>query len=299
MTPALPGIVARHRAVPRWPALLAGLALAIACSPTHDLPLPEGAYVIEDRGLSEMSGLEASPTQPGVLWSVNDSGSIPRLFRLGMQGQDLGRVRLRGAWVRDAETLAVWREGETTWLLIGDVGDNRGLRSQVAVHAVAEPGPNDTEARVAWSITFSYPGGPRDAEGIAVDHRSGDILVLTKREAAPRLYRVPLSARDAAAPVVAELLAQLPANSLDGEVTGLDLTKDGTRLAVLSYRGLYVWSRHADEPWSDVLARMPQSLDLPRMRKAEAMAFDASGESILVGSERLPAPLLSIALNGG
>lgn len=275
------------------------LLLAIACSQGHDVPIPAGAAIIQDRGLSEMSGLEASPGQPGVLWSINDSGSLPRLYRLGDRGEDLGRVRLWGAWIRDSEALAVWREGGSNWLLIGDVGDNRGRRREVRVHAVSEPAPGQTDARIAWTLRFRYPDGPRDAEGIAVDHARGELLVLSKREASPRLYRVPLAARGQAGAATAEFIAALPARSLNGEVTGLDLSKDGRRLAVLSYRGLYVWSRHEDEPWSAVLGRMPQILPLPRLRKAEAMAFSADGESILVGSERLPAPLLSIPLGSG
>jgi hypothetical protein len=58
-----------------------------------------------------MSGLVASHRQPGVLWSINDSGSFARLYRLGPEGQALGRVRVTGAWLHDTETLARWRAG--------------------------------------------------------------------------------------------------------------------------------------------------------------------------------------------
>ncbi len=283
----------------RIPLLLTALLLPLGCAPTHDLPLPEGAFVVEDTRLSEMSGLEASPSTPDVFWSVNDSGSFTTLFRLGPRGEALGRVRVRGAWVRDAETLAVWREDDQPWLLIGDVGDNRAWRGSVAVHGLREPAAGETEARIAWTLRFRYPDGSRDAEGITVDHRRGELLVLSKREAAPRLYRVPLAARDTPEPLLAEFIAELPPHALDGEVTGLDLTKDGLRLAVLTYRGLYVWNRHPGEHWTSVLQRMPVSLDLPRLRKAEAMAFDRQGESIFVGSERLPAHFLSLPLDRG
>ena len=279
-----------HRAA-SLPALGALLVLLVACS-NHPLPAPpQGAHWVQDAGLSEMSGLVASARDPGVLWSLNDSGSLPRLFRLDEDGRALGRVWVRGPWWHDSESLATWREGDTHWILVGDVGDNRGVREKVAVYALAEPARDDKTAHVAWTIRFRYPDGPRDAEGIAVDARAGDLLVLTKRDHPVRLYRVPLSARDTEEPVVAEYLGSPAAGVIRGEVTGLDLDAGGRDLMVLSYGGLYRWQHGPGEPWAKVLSRAPQSIPMPHLRKAEAVALSATPGRVLVGSERLPAPL--------
>ena len=40
--------------------------------------------------LNEASGLVASRTNPGVLWSHNDGGERPGVFALGLDGADLG-----------------------------------------------------------------------------------------------------------------------------------------------------------------------------------------------------------------
>lgn len=268
-------------------------ALLAACSTAPLPPPPEGAHWVQDTGLSEMSGLVASARDPGVLWSINDSGSLPRLFRLDEDGQALGRVWVRGRWWRDTETLATWQEDDTHWLLVGDVGDNRGVRDEVAVFAVAEPARGDRTARIAWTIRFRYPDGPRDAEGIAVDAVAGDLLVLSKRDKPARLYRVPLSARDADEVVVAEYLGSPAGDAIAGDATGLDLDADGRELMVLSYGGLYLWRRAPGEAWPDVLALPPQALPMPRLRKAEAMALSATPGRVLVGAERLPTPLWS------
>lgn len=278
------------------PALLLAVLALGACGGSGDSPLPPGTFLIKDRALSEMSGLEASPSQAGVLWSINDSGSLPRLYRLGERGESLGRVWVLGAWISDSETLAIFRDGETDWLLIGDVGDNRGRRNTVSVHALREPAAGQRVARIGWTLRFRYSDGPRDAEGIAVDHASGDLLVISKREARPRLYRVPLSARHTTAVAMAEPVAEIPNGIVDGEVTGLDLSKDGRQLAVLTYRGLYIWTREDGQSWSEVLESVPRELAFPAMRKAEAMAFAADHSTIYVGSERLPAPLSQIPL---
>lgn len=280
-----------------WLAPLLALSLG-ACSNRAAPPFPEGAYTVQDPALREMSGLVASHRQPGVLWSINDSGSFARLYRMGLEGQALGRVRVSGAWLHDTETLARWRQPERDWLLIGDVGDNRARRDHVVVHAVAEPGVEELRARIAWSLRFRYPDGPRDAEGIAVDQDRAELLVLSKRDRPARLYRVPLSARGDAVPAIAEYLGSPSIDAIEGAVTGLDLSEDGRELAVLTYRGLYLWRRAEGEPWSQALQRDPQSLALPAMSKAEAMALHATPGSILVGSERRPTPLWHAAYVG-
>jgi hypothetical protein len=269
------------------PPLLA-LTLAACADSGH---VPEGAHKVEDRALSEMSGLVASHRQPGVLWSINDSGSFARLYRIGVQGQALGRVKISGAWLHDTETLARWQQSERDWLLIGDVGDNKARRDQVVVHAVAEPLADEKQARIAWSLRFRYPDGPRDAEGMAVDQSRADLLVLSKRDQPARLYRVPLSAHEHGDTVTAEYLGSPKPGAIEGAVTGLDLSEDGRDLAVLTYRGLYLWQRDGDESWAQVLQRAPRSLPVPAMRKAEAMALHPTPGSILVGSEHRPTPL--------
>lgn len=289
-----PKAAARPRSALAGALAAAGLVVLSGCAEVNPHPLPEGAFLVEDSALSEMSGLEASVRDPGVLWSINDSGSRPRLFRLGRRGEDLGRVAVRGtSWLHDDwETLAVWREGDTDWLLLGDVGDNRERRGHVNVHAVREPAPGATEATVEWTLRFRYPGGPRDAEGITVDPGTGSLLVLSKRESPQRLYRVPLSARGAPEPVLAEPVAELP--PLSAQATGLDITHDGRALVVLTYAAVYVWTRVDGQDWAAALASPAQRRVLPPMSKAEAMAAGPEPGVIYVGSERLPTPLLPI-----
>lgn len=279
---------------------LALLAISVACAggcqPRHDVARPAGAHLVEHPALSEMSGLEASPSQPGVYWSVNDSGNLSRLYRVGADGRDLGHVSLLGARLQDAETLAVWKSPHGTWLLVGDVGDNRGLRGEVVVYALAEPGPSQKTASVAWRVRFVYPDGPRDAEGIAVDQARGTLLLLSKRDRPQRLYQVPLPSEPRDLRTAARLVAELPAHTLDAEATGLDLSRDGRRLAILTYRSLYLWSRHDGESWRDALTRAPAVLPFPQLRKAEAMAFAHDEQHVLVGSEKRPAYLMHIPL---
>lgn len=275
-------------------AAAAALAAALAACGQDEGRVPPGAAQVQDPALDEMSGLVASAAQPGVLWAINDSGSRARLFRLGPDGAALGRVAVDGPWLRDAESLDRWSDGGREWLLIGDVGDNRGWRDDVAVHALAEPARADTTARIAWTLRFRYPDGARDAEAIAVDPVRGDLLVLSKREDRPRLYRVPLSARGATV-ATAAFVAALPA-PLGAEATDMVVLGRAEALVVLTYRGLHLWRRLPGEDWAEALARPPASWPLPSMRKAEALAVSQDGRRLLVGSEHRPTPLWSTPL---
>lgn len=285
--------------------------LALAGCGHDEGVVPAGAATVQDRDLSEMSGLVASRTQPGVLWAINDSGSRARLFRLGPDGRALGRVALDGPWLSDPESLSRWFDGRTDWLLVADIGDNDADREDVVVHAVAEPGRDDDTARIAWSLRFRYPDGPRDAEAIAVDARDGSLLVLSKRDHPARLYRVPLpappeapgpgrtDAADGDAPVAtAEFIAALPA-TLEADVNDIALDARGRQLVVLTYRGLHAWHREPGESWGLALARAPRPITLPAMRKAEALALSEDGHRLFVGSEHRPTPLWSTPLAGG
>lgn len=266
------------------------LLLLGACHDKPERPLPAGAFRLADDRLNESSGLVASMRQSGILWSINDSGSVDRLYRVGPRGEALGRVSIGGAWLRDAESLALWRHAGQDWVLIADVGDNRQWRGSVAIHAVPEPAPSDDSATVAWSIRFRYPDGPRDAEAVAVDVSADDLLVLSKRDEPPRLYRVPLDHLDEPGLRTAEFIGTANIGP-DDEVTGMDVASDGRSLAVVSYRRLFLWHREADENWATTMSRPPETRTLPNLGKAEAVAFIGGPHRLAMTAEREPRPL--------
>ncbi|MGK4421996.1 hypothetical protein ACSLVQ_27485, partial [Klebsiella pneumoniae] len=84
-------------------------------------------------------------------------------------------------------------------LLLADIGDNNAFRPFVTLYIVDEPEPSrlrpDAELSAAprRTLTVLYPDGPRDAEAVAVDANEGFVYLLSKRDAVPRLYRVPLA----------------------------------------------------------------------------------------------------------
>lgn len=287
---------------PRRPALplLASALLLGACSLLRAQPVPP---LPEHPELDELSGLSRSLAGDGWLWAHNDSGDVPRLFRVGLDGGDLGVVPLPELLAIDWEDLAAFRWQGAPALLIGDIGDNRAVRTAVTLYAVADPGVQGTRTRLLWTLHFRYPDGPRDAEGLAVDPESGDILVLSKRARPPRVYRLPMPVaapepgRVHTAEPVAVLRGVPVPTALDiaddpvfGAVrdwpTAFDLAPDGRSAIVTTYQDAWRYHREPGEPWAATFARRPERIDLPQWRQTEAGAYTADGRSFCAGSER-------------
>ena len=94
--------------------------------------------------LRESSGLAVSRTQPGVLWSHNDSGDAPTLYAIDLKGRLLARVAVTDAIARDWEDIAMgtcpWEEPSgRQCLYVADTGNNDRSRDVLTVFVVLEP----------------------------------------------------------------------------------------------------------------------------------------------------------------
>ena len=270
------------------------------------------APLLANPALDELSGLAVSKADPGVLWGHNDSGSKAELFRIGVDGEDLGSLRISGAQAHDWEDIAAFEWQGQPALLIADVGDNKAKRKAVTLYAVRDPGRSGDKARLLWQLDFRYDDGPRDCEAVAVDAADHSVLLLTKREKPKRLYRLPLP--DAKPPIgvaVAERLGEVTtvpqpstfdhiSNPMQanffGMPTAMDISPDGHSLLVLTYQHALRWRRADGQPWIDALAATPEVIALPFLRQAEALAVAADGASMFVSSEGAGAPLLRVPL---
>jgi hypothetical protein len=202
--------------------------------------------------LTESSGAAVSPTQPGVVWTLNDSGNEPWLFATDTAGANLGAFRVRGAENRDWEDLAFGPCPTGSCLYISDTGDNAGRRPWVTLYRVAEPavmpsGPARPAATArAEALVFRYPDGRHDVEAFYVDP-SGDVYLVTKGlRSAPALYRIPARAWTDRAPAVAEAIGPVAlagGAALGRWVTGASLSPDGERVAVRTYRDIFIFPR--------------------------------------------------------
>jgi hypothetical protein len=314
-----------------WRGLLAIRGAALG----DPVELPRAPYagavfvgLLADPKIAEASGLALSRRRDDLLWTLNDGARKPQLYALGTDGSDRGRVRVEGAEPVDWEALAAFEWEGRPYLAVADTGDNFSWRRSAELLVIEEPQPegerfpSGTAVRVAWSFRFRFEDGPRDCEALAVDPEQPRALLLSKRTEPPVLYALPLlpdepgggpEASGRPALRVARRLGEVPSipppTRADVEEarwlgryrampTGLDVSRDGERAAVVTYKDAYLFTRADGEDWAAAFARPPERIPLPPLRQAEAIAFAADGRSLFVTSEQRPAPLFRLDWQG-
>jgi hypothetical protein len=76
----------------------------------------------------------------------------------------------------------------------------------------------------------------------------------------------------------------------------MDISRDGKRAAVITYRSLYVFERQDGESWLETFQGDPVEYLGPSGLYDEAVSFSSDGRSIYVTTERRPAPLSQLLL---
>ena len=279
----------------------------------ENLALQRSVAQITDPELAEISGITASTRIKDHFWVINDSGNKPELYLINPVGQRVGELTVAGVKNYDWEDLAGIHINGQPYLLIADIGDNFAQRDILYLHFVAELAiqewPKERIVQPNFSIPFVYEDGARDAEAIAVDPATNQIFILTKRDSSPRLYTVPLdtSGRQVTAHLVATL-DQHPKPSLGDIIsdprfgpyryspTAMAFSPAGDKAAVLGYHQLFLYQRDSNQSWPEAFARSPRVLWQHNLKQAEAATFTVDGNSVLVTSEKLPAPLIEVGL---
>jgi len=137
------------------------------------------------RDLVEASSAAMSRTQPGVLYTINDSGNEPLLYALDTTGASRGVWRVTGATNVDWEgtTVAPCAPAVThQCVYIGHTGDNMFDRDRYTIYRVPEPVVGDSTLRDsvrAERLDFTYGGAHRNVEAMWVVS-NGDIYLIAK-----------------------------------------------------------------------------------------------------------------------
>ncbi len=245
--------------------------------------------------VTEASGLAWSQSEADLFWTHNDSGDSARVFAVGWDGIIRATLPLAGVVARDIEDIALGTDpGGAEALFVADIGDNSAVRASIDVYRVAEPSVLGLPAGTIFGavaphvIHLSFPDGARDAEALVADRTTGDLYVITKREARSRVYRV-TAAQIAAGTGVMRLVGEMPY----GGVVGADACAGGTTVVVKTYDAVRVHQ----SPLGLVAALMDEGSARPYVREpqGEAIAVDATCESYVTLSEGLGQPLVRYA----
>lgn len=285
-------------------ACLAFSQLSLAETASTDLQPPTKPDKLQSSAINEASGLATSPTDPDFMWVINDSGGKPEIYLAGIDGADHGRVLLKDAPNIDWEDLASFTLDGKPYLLVADTGDNDAKRDTCVLYVIQEPSLPANSKRLnltsspAWQIRFRFEDGPRDCESVTVDLANEKIFLISKRIIPPEVYELPLRAPAKRGILTARKVGttkvKAPVWSLNpfvNQPTGLDISADGSRAAIVTYYGVFLFPRKPGESWPEALARKGIDLGPHRLRQAESVAFSKNGDSIRVVSEAKNSPI--------
>lgn len=237
------------------------LAIAIALTSCREHPQVSYSRVslkpvaeLNDPKIEEQSGVIPG-ARPGLFWVQNDSGDSARIFPLEISGSVARRwsgspaegLFVPGARNVDWEDLAM---GPDSTIWISDTGNNWNQRRDLALYHISAPDPTGaTPIRLLKKINVFYPDQTdfppkkNNFDSEALIQTDGQLYLLTKHRADTntRLYKVGAGKTDE--PVALEFLDEYP---IGDRVTAADISKDGKRLAVLTYSAVWVFERTAD-----------------------------------------------------
>jgi len=267
-------------------------------------PAVDQTAVLRDSTLNEVSGLAASRVHPPLLWVHNDSGGQPDVYAIRPGGTLVATYAIAGATNVDWEDIAIGPgpARNTSYLYVGDIGDNLSARDHLTVYRVPEPtGALTTSGTLTGAATISlrYPDHPVDAESLLVDPRRGDLFVIDKEYTSRvgRVFRAPKRSLTDGADVTMQEVASFTLTPDDAGpvtgiakgpgtiVTGADVSPDGSTVLVRTYRRVLAFSRRPGTSLSAAFDRAPCGAPQIDELQGEAVGFAANGASYFTISE--------------
>lgn len=210
--------------------LMSALLLASACAnqyPTSGASFNVKSVVELPQELSETSGLFC---EIDSMYSLNDSGNAPVIYRINYQGEITERTRLP-LTNRDWEAITA----DDTSFYIADVGNNKGKREKVEVHKVNRRNTNDIT-----TFTLKYAGNnassnipyAHDFDSEAMVKYGNELLLFSKswRTGITHVYKV----NEGEAEQTISPFASI--EGLPGVVTGVDFDRHQGKFVITGYK---------------------------------------------------------------
>lgn len=258
---------------------------------------------LDEKRVTESSGVAVSRRNPGIIWTHNDSGDGPYVYATDRKGRAIAVVTVAGVKAVDWEDMAVGPgpDGEPA-LYMGDIGDNNANRANAAIIRVPEPkidasrtGQNVT-TMLAHRFPFVYPDGPHDAETLLVHPKTGEVTIVTKLDSGVSgVYRYPgVLQRDRMVTLekVGEVRFANPLRISGRNVgklaTGGAWSPDGKRVAIRTYTDGFEWTVRPGEQLKEALKRKPRKLDVPWLGQYESICYDSAGKTFYFTCEGHP-----------
>ncbi|MCW2800246.1 MAG: hypothetical protein JWQ70_1718 [Aeromicrobium sp.] len=228
--------------------------------------------------IRESSGLTISRAHDDLAYTINDSGNAPLVFAVKIStGQVVGITRVQGGELLDTEAISIDRHG-TLW--VSDTGDNLDNRADAALYALPEPGPGNHTV-TARRYPIRYPKGHPNVEALLINPRTDAKFLVSKELFGGTVYALPSTLHTDRANVPKDVGGE-PV----GTVTDGTFTTDGAYAVLRNYGAIYVLD---PKTWTSL-----HNEDSPLEPQGESIAAEASGRSLLVGSEGVDSELIRV-----
>ena len=266
---------------------------------------------LSDTRINESSGLAIGRRNPGLFWTLNDSGGGPFVFAVDDKGSTRARFEIAGAANFDWEDIASGpdADGRPT-LFLGDIGDNFFIRAEVQVYQLEEPAIDPAAAPMSENkvtsiktLRASYPDGQHNAESLLCHPQTGRLFIITKtNDGQCGVYAFPATLQ-ADTCMMLESVAQFQLQPVNRPgkrpidncmATGACFSPDATRIVVSTYCSLYQWTLGPAQTLAEAFAQKPLRIVPPLLPQNEAVCYSADGKNLFITSERLPTPLWRI-----
>lgn len=280
--------------------IIALMAGGVVAQPQFDRPVDLG--VVRNSPLKEASGVAASRVQPGVLYTHNDSASVPTVVAINTEGVYLASFPCSGYPTGDFEDIAVGPgpDPELSYVYLGDIGDNHASRSHIIVYRIPEPwvdprwaaNPISSNPGGVEAFKLQYPDQPHDAETLLVDPIDRQLFVLTKENGTSQIYKIGLDVLLAGEMNPLEWVGRIPFN----QASGGDISADGRQIVIRQEDFARWWDRPEGMPveqaFQDGMTAFAPVVGRPTEPNGEAAGFSTDGNGYYTLSDSTTTPSL-------
>jgi hypothetical protein len=242
--------------------------------------------------INESSALVKSQQWDDVYWTLNDSGGKNRIFPVSRDGimyraqwyeEDQGGVYIGDAVNIDWESMTTDNEGN---LYIGACGNNSSVRRDLCIYKLKDPHPLATgTTRYLQKINFYYP--EQETYPAAVDDSNydceaifwaeGRLFLLTKHRSDTNTCLYTLNSMHSERENPATLLSTF---DIKGAVTDAECNEDGSKLAVLTYSGVWIFEGEVGYWFEGSIKWLPI-----KAKQCEAICWDDE-ETLMITNEQ-------------
>ena len=226
-----------------------------------------------------------------TIWLIEDRGNKDEIYKVDFKGNLLKDLKVKNAKNHDWEDLARDENGNT---YIGDFGNNSNKRKDLVIYKIPNPEIEAGEKIDAVKIKFSYQDQkyfpPAVAElnydAEAFFYQNNSLYIITKNRTIPFsgeafIYKVPAVQGEHIAQLIGKFITCK--KDVICQVTAADISDDGTKIALLGYGKLWIFT---DFKWDDFSKGKMKTIDLGATTQLESICFLNNDTLLLSDEER-------------